>query len=131
VGELEEIVAADLDEMREVWALLVENWETVNAEREQRGIRAMKPGVIWHQFKARFGCKPPPGCRLPIELATDEEKQAALVQLRTQAKAKGYKPGWVGHRFAERFGHAAPFGIQPPPQTPSANALEFAPASLV
>ncbi len=105
-GELEEIVAADADEMRRVWLELIEWWSKLNVHRIWHGDRALKPGVIWHRFQERFGRKPPAGCKLPPELATDDEKRAALVDFRSEAKARGYKSGWAIHRFTERFGHA-------------------------
>ncbi|HEX3595870.1 MAG TPA: hypothetical protein VHU80_12250 [Polyangiaceae bacterium] len=65
----------------------------------------MKPGVVWHQFVGLFGCRPPRGCELPKEVATANERAAALAELLEEAKAKGYKRGWALHRFKQRFGY--------------------------
>src|SRR5690606_26147065 len=87
------------EELRAAWTELVEQWQSINSERTQRGERPMKPGWIWHKFRGRFGRKPPPGCRLPPEVATEKEKSAALEQLQKTAREMHYKPGWALHRF--------------------------------
>lgn len=65
----------------------------------------MKPGWVWHQFRERYGRKPPVGCTLPPEIAAPAQKAEALHELREQCRQRGYKPGWVVHRFRDRFGH--------------------------
>ena len=104
-GELEEVNAVNIEGMRHAWVELLEWWSKTNAHRVFNGERPMKPGVMWHRFQDRFGCKPPAGCKLPIEIASDEEKAEALRRLRQEASERGYKSGWAVHRFTERFGH--------------------------
>jgi len=104
-GELVELTGERQMEYRRTWKALVQDWHAANALRVKRGQRAMKPGVIWHRFRERFGVKPPPGCKLPREIATDEEKAVAFAELRIEARERGYRPGWAVYRFRERFGH--------------------------
>jgi DNA repair protein RadD len=104
-ADLEEIDAVPIGVMKAVWGELVEAWEAANERRASRGEKPMKPGWVWHKFHGRFGRKPPPGCKLPPEIATPDEKAEALRELHETRRSRGYKPGWVVHRFAERFGH--------------------------
>lgn len=71
----------------------------------ERGDRAIKPFWCRHRFRELTGfANPPPGCDLPHELATAEEKRERLRELHRFAAEKGYKPGWVLHRYREQYG---------------------------
>ena len=104
-GELREVVAVDNAEMRDAWGEFVEEWHSINRKRLGEAEAPIKPGFIFHRFRERFGRKPPKGCTLPPEIATEAEKRAAIRELYATAKSRGYKPGWAIHRFESRFGH--------------------------
>jgi superfamily II DNA or RNA helicase len=104
-GELVEVVAIPIAELRAAHAAMVDEWTDINERRVARGAKPMKPGWVYHKFRERFGRKPPPGCRSPTEIATDDEKEKALAELRQKQREKAYKSAWVVHRFRERFGH--------------------------
>ena len=103
--ELTEVVVGTVQAMRDFWNRLLEEWEVFNRKALEYGSKPRLPGWVYHRFRAQYTCRPPSGCRLPIEQATDETKDAALREYRTTAEVKGYKPGWAAFRFYERFGH--------------------------
>src|SRR5690606_35386828 len=104
-GELIELEAVPVETLKAAWDALCDKWRSINEERIERGRQPMKPGWIWHRFRERFHRRPPAGCRLPTEIATPREKQAALEELRRIANQRGYHPRWALHRFREKFGH--------------------------
>ncbi len=104
-GELVELKTVLEQELRAGWDDLLEQWNRINERRSVRGEQPIKPGWIWFKFRERYQRKPPKGCRLPAEIASDEVKSDALRELHSVARARGYKAGWAVHRYRERFGH--------------------------
>jgi superfamily II DNA or RNA helicase len=104
-GELVELEPVPVAKQCAAWDAYCASWERLNKWRLEHGKKPMKPGWVWHQFRERFGRKPPKGCKAPYELASEDEKHEALRKLHEERKIRGFKVGWVAYRFTERFGH--------------------------
>ncbi len=71
-GRLVEVAELSEEDLRQAWDWMVIEWRAHNS---RPGTKPRKPAWLTYRFNDRYGCSPPPGCRLPEWSSEDARRR--------------------------------------------------------